>query len=260
MITEKLLSLGLYGSPDASELLFDICSSYAFFPFPKTYDGSGQLKIDKDGFLRAMCLLTLSPAPRHGPDFSAATHRCYSGNWGPHRGSYIALRGSDAGDFRRRLFRSLAIPDSDSTNHGTNIPVPRFMWYETVEEGSGAEEELSKQVVVTEDESELSIDIVDVLSECPPDSDTDIRTANPFRESYRILLPSLPQHTGDLSVLYIPTTRLVELVKLAQDIQQESTGDLVARIERLGSDGKVGWNTFDSAIAEHSVSRLGIHV
>jgi hypothetical protein len=109
-------------------------------------------------------------------------------------------------------------------------------------------------MVVAENESELSIDIVDVLSECPPESDT--LTMEPFRESYRTVLPSLPQQTDDLSVLFIPTARLVTLIRLVQGVQLETTEDLVASIEKLGSDGKISWKTFDSAMSEHSVSCL----
>ncbi|KAF1849699.1 uncharacterized protein K460DRAFT_360546 [Cucurbitaria berberidis CBS 394.84] len=249
LITERLSGLEVDESLNGPALLFNICSSHAFYPFPKSYGGSGQLQIDEDGFVRAVCLLTLSPAPRYGPRFSGARHRYYSGNWGPHSGSYIALRGKDAGDFRRRLFRSLAVPDSTSTGHDTTIPVPRFMWYES-NEGRDSEDETGQQVVVAEDESELSIDIVDVLSECPIEADR--LTANPFRESYRIALPSLPKHTDDISVLFIPTVKLVALVKLAQQVQRESRTDLVATIEGLGNDGKVGWEAFESAMSEHS--------
>ena len=186
-------------------------------------------------------------------------HACYSGIWGAHRGSYIALRGKDASDFRRRLFRSLAVRDNDSVNTSFNtrtmISVPRFVWYEPIEEESDAVDEL-KQIIVAEDESETSIDVVDVLSECPPE--TDSLTMNPFRESYRVVLPSLPQHTDDLSVLFIPTTRFVELVKLVVEIQRKSSADPVAVIESKGSDGKVRWETFDDVMAEHSVSHFGV--
>jgi hypothetical protein len=128
------------------------------------------------------------------------------------------------------------------------------MWYEFNKEGSDSENELGQQVMITEEESELSIDIVDVLSECPPEVDT--LTANPFRESYRTVLPLLPRSTEDLSVLFIPTTKFVALVKLAQEVQRESSAGLVAMIEGLGNNGKIGWDKFDSVISEHSVSGL----
>jgi hypothetical protein len=105
---------------------------------------------------------------------------------------------------------------------------------------------------VAEDESESSIDIVDVLSECPPEADR--LTANPFRASYRIVLPSLPKQIEDISALSIPTTKLVALVKLAQEVQRESISDVVTSIEKLGIDGKVEWEKYDSAISEQSVS------
>jgi hypothetical protein len=250
---EKLSGLESNESVNRPALLFDICSSHAFFPFPILYDASGKPQIDEDGFVRAVCLLTLSPANRYGSKFSPATHRVYSGSWGPHRGSYVAVRGKDASDFRRRLFRSLAVPDSTRTNRDTTMSVPRFVWYESEKEGSDSDDEgeSDQQMIVAEDENELSIDIVDVLSECPPE--TDSLTANPFRESYCVVLSSLPKRTDDLSVLSIPTDKLVALLSLVQHVQPASPGDLTATIEGLGSDGKVDWDVFDSALSEHSV-------
>jgi hypothetical protein len=126
------------------------------------------------------------------------------------------------------------------------------MWYETDKEGNDSEDDSGQQFIVAEDESESSIDIVDVLSECPPEADR--LTANPYRESYRIALPPLPKQIEDISALSIPTTKLVALVKLAQEVQRESIADVVTSIEKLGIDGKVEWEKYDSAISEHSVS------
>ncbi|KAH8702956.1 hypothetical protein GQ44DRAFT_732564 [Phaeosphaeriaceae sp. PMI808] len=243
-VEEKLLGLGINDVSNVTALLFEIFSLHAFYPFPRLYDSVGHLLIDEDSFVRAVCLVTLSPG------LAAPMHRFYSGNWGPHEGWYVALRGKDASDFRRRVFRSLAAPSGDGISLSTTISTPRFMWYEPKEEGIENDNEFGQQFVVAEDESELSIDIVDVLSECPPEADR--RTANPFRESYRIALPSLPKHSDDLSVLYIPTKKLVVLLKLIQGVQRESAADLAATIEELSSDGKIGWESFDSKMSEHS--------
>jgi hypothetical protein len=92
-------------------------------------EDSGTPLIDENGFVRAICLLTLS-AQRYGPKFPIATSRMYFGEWGLHDGWYVAIRGKDASDIRRRLFRRIATPDNTRVNHCTTIPVPRFMWYE----------------------------------------------------------------------------------------------------------------------------------
>ncbi|KAJ5185414.1 hypothetical protein N7491_006719 [Penicillium cf. griseofulvum] len=254
LVAERLSEFGVNESPNAPALLFKVCSSHAFYPFPASDSGSEQAGIDEDGFVRAVCLLTLSPVQRHGTQVPGTVHRYSSGNWGPHGGWYIAIRGKDASDFRRRLFRSLALPASSgtSTSYDTKITVPRFIWFESKKEEVDSEPEPDQQVVVTEDESELSIDIVDVLSECPPKADT--LTANPFRESYRIVLPSLPKQTGDLSMLFIPRIELVALLKLVHQVQGENSVDSAAAIRGLGNEEKISWKRFDSALSEQSVS------
>ncbi|GAB1201077.1 hypothetical protein APSETT444_010464 [Aspergillus pseudonomiae] len=254
VVAERLSEFGVNESPNAPALLFKVCSSHAFYPFTASESGSEQAGIDEDAFVRAVCLLTLSPVERHGTQVPGTVHRYYSGNWGPHGGWYIAIRGKGASDFRRRLFRSLALPASSgsSTGYDTKITVPRFIWFESRKEETDSGPEPDQQVVVAEDESELSIDIVDVLSECPPEADT--LTANPFRESYRIILPSLPKLTGDLSMLFIPRIELVALLKLVHQVQGESSVDSAAAIRGLGKEEKIGWERFDFAISERSVS------
>ncbi|KAE8371638.1 hypothetical protein BDV26DRAFT_302581 [Aspergillus bertholletiae] len=222
LVAERLAEFGVNESPNAPALHFKVYSSHAFYPFPASDSGSEQAGIDEDG------------------------------NWGPHGGWYIAIRGKDASDFRRRLFRSLALPASSgtSTSYDTKITVPRFIWFESKKEETDSGSELDQQVVVTEDESELSIDIVDVLSECPPEADT--LTANLFRESYRIVLPSLPKRTGDLSMLFIPRIELVALLKLVHQVQGEKSVDSAAAIRGLGNEEKISWKRFDSVMSEQS--------
>jgi hypothetical protein len=253
VIAERLSGSGVTVSSDEGALLFDICTSHAFFPFPIMRDASGTPQIDEDGFVRAICLLTLS-AQRYGPKFPIATSRLNSGEWGPHDGWYVAVRGKDASDIRRRLFRSIATPDRTCVSNCTTIPVPRFMWYEgeVYTEDSKGEDWDGQQTIVAEDESEVSMDIVDVLSECPIDHDKMI--GNPFRESYRMVLPSLPERTDDLSVLSVPTAKVVALVQLAQRVQPGSTENLVATIEDLLIYGNLDWGTFNSVFYEHTVS------
>jgi hypothetical protein len=253
VIAERLSGLGAIVSSSEGALLFDICVSHAFFPFPIMRNESGTPMVDEDGFVRAVCLLTLS-AQRYGPKFPSATSRLYSGEWGPHNGWYIAIRGKDASDVRRRLFRSIATPDSTRVSRGTTISVPRFMWYEgeVYTEDSKREDWDGQQTIVAENESEVSMDIVDVLSECPVDHDKMI--GNPYRESYRMVLPSLPERPDDLSMLSVPTAKVVALVQLAQSVLPGTTENLVATIEDLGTDGKFDWETFNSAFSDHTVS------
>ena len=254
LVAERLSEFGVNESPNAPALLFKVCSSHAFYPFPASDSGSEPAGIDEDGFVRAVCLLTLSPVQRHGTQSLGTVHRCYSGNWGPYGGWYIAIRGKDASDFHRRLFRSLALPASSgaSTSYDTKLTVPRFIWFESEKEETDSGPESDQQVVITEDESELSIDIVDVLSECPPEADT--LTANPFRESYRIVLPSLPKRTGDLSMLFISRIELVALLKLVHQVQGEMAVDSAVAIRGLGNEEKINWKRFDSVMSEQSVS------
>ncbi|OTB04208.1 hypothetical protein M426DRAFT_262427 [Hypoxylon sp. CI-4A] len=252
LFAERLSDSEVGTSLDASALLLDILISHAFYPFSPPHVDSGLPQIDENAFLRAVSLLLLTPARRIKSKFKPAVHRMYGGTWGPHRGWYVSVRGKDASDFRRRLFRSIATPDSSNTNTSsiTTIPVPRFEWLGLREDGSDPEDDPTQQFVVVEDEAEASIDILDVLSETPPEADT--LTMNPFRESYRMVLPSLPQRTDDLSSLYISTTKLVALLKLIQQIQRENTENLVSRVEEVGGNGKVGWEGFETVISEHS--------
>lgn len=248
-----------------SSVLFGIFAFHAIYPFPLTHGHGQQVQIDQDGFVRAMCLLTLSPAPRYGPNgsFSEARHGRYSGTWGQHRGWYIALRGRDASDFRRRMFRCLATPvliavESRPVDGAmcTMIEVPRFTYYEPVPQDEGEEEEVH-EIIVVEGEQETEVDVVDVLSECPPE--VDALTANPFRESYRLVLPTLPRYGDDLTELCVKRESLVALVQLYEEVQEEKagTGDLVSQIESVGRDGVIGWSEFERLLAENSVSASG---
>jgi hypothetical protein len=248
-----------------SSVLFDIFEFHAFYPFPLTRGHEQQVQIDQNGFVRAICLLTLSPAPRYGPNssFSEARHGRYSGTWGPHRGWYIALRGRDASDFRRRMFRCLTASYLTAVESRpvdgaicTMIEVPRFAYYKPVPQDEDEEEEV-QEIIVVEGEKETEVDVVDVLSECPPEVDT--LTANPFRESYRLVLQTLPRYSDDLTELCVKPESLVALVQLCEEVQKEKegTGDLVCQIGSVGRDSVIGWSEFEQLLAESSVSALG---
>jgi hypothetical protein len=244
-------------SEETSKTLLSILSFHAFHPFPQSPRNPG---ITEDAFIRAICLLALSPFPYQGPT-APATHRHSSGTWGPHRGRYITSRGKSAPDFLRRVFRSLALPYTCTTPRTslTTIPVPRFEYHVPLapvegsgERSDGYDDELGTEMVVVEHEREMHVDVVDVLSECPPEEDR--LTVSPFRESYQIVLPSLRGHKEDLAELFVPTARLVGLMQVVLAVQGVSIPDGEAATERLGRDGKMGWREFDGAMAEHSVS------
>lgn len=238
--------------------LFDILAWHAAFPFPPTYTASWPL-IDEDAFFRAICLLTRDPPRRYAPTFSTPVHGLYSGSWGPHRGWLVAARGKDAQDWRRRLFRSVAEPAESEGAAGkpTTVSAPRFVMYQRRERDAreSDDDEPDQQVVVMVDEDERSIDLQDVLSEYPPESDP--LTANPLRESYKLALDALPCQPHDLAELSVPITKLASLLGLLQSLDEEDSGpDLMALANGLGSEpSRIGWQRFDAVLSSQTVRR-----
>lgn len=181
----------------------------------------------------------------------------WSKNWD---GSYICRRGKDAKDFRRRVFRSLATPigSGNDIKNVTKISVPLLKrlsrpW----NADSDSDSDFPPLTIFVKEEPEVTVDIMDVLSECPGIEIDGPRTATPLRESYRIALPSLPSQPNDLSSLYIPKAKLVTLLKLLQQAQHNSTESLVASINDLpASDGQVGWDDFETVMPKFSVGQF----
>ncbi|KAI1083040.1 hypothetical protein F5B20DRAFT_528331 [Whalleya microplaca] len=256
LMTENLSKRGLAESSEGATLLFDILSYHAFFPFPASHTDSGIPCIDEKAFLRAVCLLMRDPAPPYSPGFSALIYTLCSGTWGPHDGWLVARRGKDASDLLRRLFRSLAVPHSTGASTGTTIiPVPRFLMYQPRQgEHHSEEDDPHQQAVVVEDESERSIDIQDILSECPPEVDP--LTASPLRESYGIVLPSLPLQPYDLTRLRVPTVRLMALLNLLHAVQERSEQntmlDLITSVESLDNEGDLDCDAFDTVMSKEA--------
>lgn len=272
--------------PVGLSTLFDILTWHAVFPFPvpPTPATSNSLPISEDGFLRAICLLTRDPPPRYAPQFSEpAIHGMLTGTYGGPNGDYgwlLINRGKDGRDFRRRLFRCLAEPVQEDTAHGdttpTTIPIPRFITNlppqddtpvsDTQDNGGDGgndndDEEATQQLVITANETERTIDLQDVLSEYPPE--TDPLSANPLRESYAPVANSLPHFTHDLKELSVPREKLRSLVRvlvpLAEPVPsgEAGLGGLVAA--RLnhddgGEEGCVTWEEFDVLVEGASVS------
>lgn len=262
-VNKNSFQSSLTESSEGLIMLFDIFSWHAFFPFPTPLTDLGVPRVDENAFLRAVCLLVWDPAPRYKPSFSGACHGLYSGSWGPHYGWYISKRGKDSSDFLRRIFRSLAIPNSIITGKDTTVPVPRFQYRQPRREENELEdteedmEDVGQQVIIMEYESERTIDILDVITENPPDEMTG--TANPLRECYGPVLPTLPHHPFDLADLHVPTIKLVTLLNLLKvmKLRKQDVGeDSIASVERLSSEGKLSWEQFQAVTLNQAVSRL----
>ncbi|KXX77560.1 hypothetical protein MMYC01_207032 [Madurella mycetomatis] len=237
--------------------LFDILAWHAALPFPPACTASGPL-IDEGAFPYAI-LLTRDPALSYGPTFSALVHGLYSGSWGPHCGWLLAARGKDARDWRRRLFRSLAEPAESEEAAGKLTTVSALSFFMCQRREGGAresdEDEPDQQVVVMVDEDERSIDLRDILSEYPPESDP--LTANPLRDSYKLALDALPCQPHDLAELSVPITKLVSLLRLLHVSNEEaSRAGLMALANRLGGEpSQIGWQRFDAVLSSQTARR-----
>ncbi|KAK3319996.1 hypothetical protein B0T19DRAFT_433496 [Cercophora scortea] len=255
--------------------LLDVLSWHAAFPFPPASPETPTL--DEDGFIRAVVLLSVDPrSVRHSADPSfGARHSTGSGYWGPHFGWMIPKRGKDAHDFRRRLFRSLSEPLPGTVAQGegipvTKIPVPRFTFYQPREttspgpseedredDGEDVMDDLGQQVLVVVEEDERSVDVLDVLAECPAEEDR--LTADPLRESYDIALEHLPRQPHDISMLGVPVPKLVQFFTVLDVVGRfpasKTLVDSLAAREAPGSetdDAFIDWHSFDTLLVDVS--------
>ncbi|KAK3689957.1 hypothetical protein B0T22DRAFT_182768 [Podospora appendiculata] len=254
--------------------LFDIFSWNAAFPFPPASPDTPML--DEDGFIRAVVLLGVDPRSRHLVNFAfGCCHGVSSGHWGPHYGWLVSKRGKTAQDFRRHLFRSLSEPLPGTAMQGEDIPmttiaVPRFGYYQPREtasrgplkddredNGEDIEDDDEQQVVVMVEEDERSIDVRDVLSECPAEQDS--LTAKPLRESYDIALEHLPRQPHDLFMLGVPVPKLVQLFTVLDLVgrfpaPKTLIDSLAAKATpgRGGNDAFVDWHSFDTLLVHVS--------
>jgi len=254
--------------PDAEIALFDLLSWHASFPFPAPEGNC----ISRDAFIRAVCLLTLWPSPYMHPRLDVPVahpedhNKMYPFAWGPYQGTIIFGRSKDARDFRRRLFRSLAVPippgshlDADETGHVETIPIPRFL-FDDEPESDGS----TLIIVVNHDEDERSVDVLDMLAELNPDRHNPT-VGPPPREAYDMVLPTLPRHERFLHDLCIPYPKLVGLLKflslLDSEVDEEDSyglddlAPLIAAASTLEAEGQpgMGWKRFDSLFADYTV-------
>ncbi|KAI1660001.1 hypothetical protein F4813DRAFT_386871 [Daldinia decipiens] len=211
-------------------LLFDIFSWHAFFPFPPTCTTSGEFCIDEDAFTRAVCQLVWTYSPHHSAHMREG--RAPTTVLSPEIGGHIS-----AGSFQ---------PADEPYS------------------GDDSEDEDLQQVVIVEKESERTIDIQDVISECPPDHHTMV--GDPLREGYKLALPFLPHRPYDLTDLHVPTIKVLSLFPLlyAEDDSDEENelvseednepdigADFITSIERLGTE-ELSWEIFNTMLNEHA--------
>ncbi|KAI0146088.1 hypothetical protein GGR57DRAFT_516944 [Xylariaceae sp. FL1272] len=235
LVAEKLSHLEPTPSEETLEILLDIFVSHAFHPFPPPYESSVLAQIDENSFLRALSLLAVPKNRGIGPKSRNATHGVVGGEWGSHSGSYHRFRGRDASDYRR-----------DTGNHHYNSR-PRFSWSEPRSGGSEQDYD-QQQFVVFEDEPEVSVDILDVLAEITTESYRIM--PSPFRESYSLVLPSLPKRQEDISSLCLPKNRLVTLIKLCGEVRNIDSTSLMASVQHETSGAHVDWKGFEKVMSE----------
>ncbi|KAH9890273.1 hypothetical protein F4778DRAFT_378930 [Xylariomycetidae sp. FL2044] len=250
-IRDKLFDLGVTGFPNAAGHLFEIFCWRAFFPFRGPTTDTESPCIDGDGFLRATYFLTRTPASIYHPVFGSPCYDIFGGELGPYEGDFISRRDTNVKDYLRYIFRSLARPTGSETSTETMIRTPRFVIVQPLQDSDSSDEddnESSPEVVITGEEPERSIDIVDVLSEFDPRWPKIL--GKPCRGSYRLAVPSLPQYEHDLCVLRIPTAKLVDLLNLVeavytrQNAAATSPGLINRTIGRLDDRDEVDWETF----------------
>ncbi|KAK8031362.1 hypothetical protein PG990_001096 [Apiospora arundinis] len=270
-VNNVVASIGPWQSSDiVGLLLFDILSWHATFPFPSASESGIHDAIDESSFVRAVCLLLLDNLPGYGPKRLGKTfhenpkHRIYSGELGPHDGFLVANRGKGANDFMRRIFRSLAVVIDETAaaakamREETTISVPRFSMFRPLSPEEMEDEERfpdGRHVVIVENEREITVDVQDVVSDCPPGEDR--KTANPLRESYSLALPALPHAEHDLSELWVPSLKVAALLTLCKNLGvpesppsagRRSSTDLMALIEKLSAGTNLGWEDFRTTL------------
>lgn len=254
-----LSALGVDDPKPISALLLDLFQSLAFYPFPTKLSSFGEAVIDENAFLRSVIHLTLNRYPafrglnKYEPPLGSGMG---CGTVGPHRGRFTCVRAHGAADFRRRVFRGLAIPHERGSSQVTTIQVPYFEWSEPRAEGGEItmEDIITRnynEFVIVVDEEEWLIDTMDVLSHCMPRPSRPVMP--PMRDAYKLALPDLPRYTHDLTALHIPTPNLVSILNTVQSVQQKKITGLVYLVESLGISGEISWATFEYIISEHSV-------
>lgn len=277
-------------SSSAVDSLGALVRWHAVFPFPAA-PSSSFAGLDLPSLLRALALL-LAPPPitptialdtaTAGGPLPPSPCGVRSGRWAAHDGWLVTKRGRGAEDALRRVFRSLAAEEAPTSPPAAGagagddeatavVRVPRFVMYVPRGTNDGGRvggvtaaaladddnDDLGQQVVVVQDEDERTVDLLDVLSECPPDEDR--KTANPLRENWVGVLAALPRHDRHLGQLGVPRARLAGLLGLLADADPDMhrllgpSGPLNGLTATpFGED--ITWDAFNSALLEYTVS------
>lgn len=214
-LDDVLDAFGISDIPDAVDALVRIFNWHAAYPFPIEFSqGPGSPPaVDEAAFTRAVALLSLEPRVTSAPRFSETDiHGISTVINNPDVGvDFITLRGRDAQDFRRWLFRSLSGPKQESNNcQPVLVPVPRVIL--TPRPRIADESYNDRKIWYMTSEDERCIDLVDMLADTMPGCQGVF--PRPTRDACELALPSLPRHELALSELSIHLDKLDALVKL----------------------------------------------
>lgn len=253
------MTFGISDISDAVDALINLFNWHAAYPFPIEFSqGTGSPPaVDEAAFTRAVALLSLEPRVTGAPRFSETDiHSVSTVINKPDVGvDFITLRGRDAQDFRRWLFRSLSDPKQESNNcQPVLVPVPRVILIprpRIADEGYN-----DRKIWYMTREDERCIDLVDMLADTMPDCRGIF--PRPTRDACELALPSLPRHELALSELSMYPDKLDALVKLVSRLDQAYEQKLIGIhvfINRFASapsdisaDIGISWEEFDSKL------------
>jgi len=257
----------------AQQALFDLLVWHMAFPFPS----EGLDAVDEAAFMRGITLLTLEPSPYlhcelDSYDASPSLQNLHSETWGPHEGDIIEKRRRGPHDYRRRLFRSLAIPipadthlDASQTGNVATIPVMCFYYHD----------DAGREVVVNRDEDERRVDVQDVLTDVPADWTPGV--LHPSRVVYAKAASLLPGYEHHLHELCVPRGKLAALLGfldargalLNGNVGDEADADRDIKEARRSALGRlvadlvaeedapayIGWKRFNELISDEMTVR-----
>lgn len=249
--------------PGAVDVLAKIFSWHAAYPFPMAYTQGPEVSpaIDEAGFIRAVALLNLEPRVSGAPRLTApGVHGVSTNLDNPNFSlSVITHRGRDAHDFRRWLFRSLAVPKQgrdDCPLPPVLLSVPRLILTPESQRITDADPNDSKVWYMTT-EDERRTDLLDVLADTMPGCRKPL--PNPTRDKCELALPMLPQHELGLNELHVRPNiynaliRLVHELKTAderQSLRPNSLVDPVASTPYFGLPAEIdlSWEEFNQKL------------
>ena len=252
----------------AASIIHDILAFFASFPFQPAKPS----RIDRSGLTCALLIVSR----RDGFSVQSPAWSVLYDSWGPHHGWFVSQRVRNELDFRRLLFRSIAVhfpskqgPLSDR-HPWTRLHVPRFFQelphsrHETEEahteaggsNGDEDNEEEPQQVVFIEEEDERTIDMSDVLAWCPSGWDN-IESSHPLRESYNTVLSDSDGYTEFLHEMRVPQWKLElldKMLRLLKSPLERSGPGRFTHLNTIGVDDGISWISFNQVFHDHEVS------